>query len=389
MANWFYYNKSGEKVGPIKPNMLKTLTQQGVILRKTVLENHTRRTAIAGEVNGLEFPTLLDTKAKTTVAPPESDEVYGVTSPSVVEKPAVVNPFTVSVPVTEKPVPSVVEKPVVVNPFTASAPAPAPVNPFTVAKPQANQTTPQPVPQSMPVPVTKKSMFASKRAKVIGVIVGILLLYLVGHVTVVTMMDNARMYAEFDKLLAERGGDINAVDQFGNTLLHKAVDQDFWSGRLVTLALSKGANVNVEGGTLGTPLHAAAFYDKVEVVKILVDAGAEVNAKKTFAETPLHSVAGNRSRGADVAKILVAAGADVSAKDMFGKTPLDVARERKNTAVAEYLESVANQYQPTPTSVNPSLDRMTREAQRESDAYWREAERKRQEQENRRRQLGY
>ena len=38
MANWFYFNKSGEKVGPIKVNVLKLLAQQGVLTRETILE---------------------------------------------------------------------------------------------------------------------------------------------------------------------------------------------------------------------------------------------------------------------------------------------------------------------------------------------------------------
>ena len=56
MANWFYINKSGEKVGPISTAALKALAQQGVISPETVIENQNGRSAKAGQVNGLEFP---------------------------------------------------------------------------------------------------------------------------------------------------------------------------------------------------------------------------------------------------------------------------------------------------------------------------------------------
>jgi len=52
---WFYYDKSGAKVGPIRTQELKALAQQGVITPETVVENADGRTAIAGKVNGLEF----------------------------------------------------------------------------------------------------------------------------------------------------------------------------------------------------------------------------------------------------------------------------------------------------------------------------------------------
>jgi len=70
-------------------------------------------------------------------------------------------------------------------------------------------------------------------------------------------------------------------------------------------------------------------------VKYLVSQGADVHAKTNMGYTPLHVV-----RYVDTAKYLVSQGADVNAKMGNGKTPLDVARERKYTAVVQYLESV-------------------------------------------------
>jgi len=53
-AHWYYFNKTGEKVGPITVNALKSLAQKGVVSRETVIENINGRTAVAGSVRGLE-----------------------------------------------------------------------------------------------------------------------------------------------------------------------------------------------------------------------------------------------------------------------------------------------------------------------------------------------
>ena len=76
---------------------------------ETVIENSNGRSSTAGEVNGLVFPTLLDTAPKLSITPSGSSEVYGLATPSPplklpVAVPPVVNPFTVPAPVTQRAV---------------------------------------------------------------------------------------------------------------------------------------------------------------------------------------------------------------------------------------------------------------------------------------------
>lgn len=143
MANWHYYNKNGEKVGPISVAALKALVQQGLITRETLIENHTGRTVLAGEVNGLAFPEAAPKVAVDPIATAPmtaGGEVYGLSSP----QPAMASP-----PVT--PVQSAVVPPREADPF--AVPVPMGSNPFTDS------------PSAGPMPAADTSSIASVTAK--------------------------------------------------------------------------------------------------------------------------------------------------------------------------------------------------------------------------------
>ena len=55
MADWYYYNASGEKVGPVRGRDLKRLIQEGTITPDTTIEDSAGRTAPAKKVKGLPF----------------------------------------------------------------------------------------------------------------------------------------------------------------------------------------------------------------------------------------------------------------------------------------------------------------------------------------------
>lgn len=74
-------------------------------------------------------------------------------------------------------------------------------------------------------------------------------------------------------------------------------------------------------------------------MKFLVSAGANIDAKDKDDWTPLHDAA-CCNEDVEIAKFLVAHGANVHAKNADNKTPLDIAKEKKNMVVVEYLSSV-------------------------------------------------
>ncbi len=58
MANWYYSDEKGKKIGPVESSMLKTLVHVGVIKPETILENEsgTRYQAFKVKEFGLERP---------------------------------------------------------------------------------------------------------------------------------------------------------------------------------------------------------------------------------------------------------------------------------------------------------------------------------------------
>ncbi|CAG2166137.1 unnamed protein product, partial [Oppiella nova] len=103
---------------------------------------------------------------------------------------------------------------------------------------------------------------------------------------------------------------INAKDNYGETVLHRAAESDKWD--VVKLLVNKGADVNAKNRYGSTVLHFAAKSDKWDVVKWLVEQGADVNAKDKDGETVLYWAA--RDDNWEVVKLLVNKGADVNAK---------------------------------------------------------------------------
>lgn len=73
-------------------------------------------------------------------------------------------------------------------------------------------------------------------------------------------------------------------------------------------------------GRESTPLHFAAGYNHLEVVKLLLENGADIEAKDKGCLVPLHNACSYGHY--EVAELLIKYGADVNAVDLFNFSPL-------------------------------------------------------------------
>ncbi|MBE9123192.1 ankyrin repeat domain-containing protein [Tychonema sp. LEGE 07199] len=119
--------------------------------------------------------------------------------------------------------------------------------------------------------------------------------------------------------------DINAIDQYGDTPLHLAVDQG--SQDIAELLIANGARVNVRNENGQTPLYRAIAIGHNEIAALLINNGTDVNNIDGSGTTPLHKAAHYGT--VKILKLLIAKGAEINIQDNQTKTPLDIAVDLK------------------------------------------------------------
>ena len=87
--------------------------------------------------------------------------------------------------------------------------------------------------------------------------------------------------------------------------------------------LDQGVDINSQAGRWGnTPLHEAAFWGNVQVVRLLISEEANVDAKDYYGCTPLHDAVdyGNL----EILELFLGKNTNVNAINEEGQTPLDL-----------------------------------------------------------------
>jgi ankyrin repeat protein len=181
----------------------------------------------------------------------------------------------------------------------------------------------------------------------------------------------------FEKLFELRSGDVNAVNEEGNSLLYVAASKN-QLGK-ISFLLNKGANPNFKNDRGATPLNAACDKNALAAVQLLIDGGADVNTRTNRGSTPLTCAASGKGctlvsaaalnsvydftnvaeilldNGADVniqnplliaarvgnlkmVQLLMLKGADVSATDSTGKNALQIAQQQGHTNIVKFLK---------------------------------------------------
>jgi uncharacterized Tic20 family protein len=70
MTNWYYYDQTGKKCGPVDSGTLKVLAQHGIITPATTILTEDGKGSLAGKVKGLEFSQPYSAPASVSVPPP-------------------------------------------------------------------------------------------------------------------------------------------------------------------------------------------------------------------------------------------------------------------------------------------------------------------------------
>ena len=141
-----------------------------------------------------------------------------------------------------------------------------------------------------------------------------------------------REYEKIVDILIIQGADVNIVDSYKNNALHHAAY--IGSAKLVQNLLNAGANLNAKNIKEETPLYILmrALYEKPidtghkkmkdfeNIVDILITKGADVNTKDSDGWTPLH--AATFQGRINIVKRLLGAKADPNVVGVNVSTPL-------------------------------------------------------------------
>lgn len=136
------------------------------------------------------------------------------------------------------------------------------------------------------------------------------------------------------RALISRGMDVNAQGgQFGNPLQAAAGTTN---GTVVQILLDAGADVNAQGGFHAYALQAAVVSRSEIMVQLLLDAGADVNAQEgSYGNALQTAVTSTRSR--TMIQLLLDAGADANAQGGELGTALQVAACLMDTEVVQSM----------------------------------------------------
>ncbi|KAF5585015.1 ankyrin protein [Fusarium subglutinans] len=160
-------------------------------------------------------------------------------------------------------------------------------------------------------------------------------------------MSRISVSLEIVRFLLENGARADTRDKSGQTFLHTLACQRTappFTGDLIQLVTSRGADINAKDNEGNTPLHLMSRGSPVEALATLADQlGVNLNARNHLGKTPLHlAVLGSHLHqmgefAIGAIDILIRKGADINSLDNESRTPLDDAVEVGYESVMQFL----------------------------------------------------
>ncbi len=142
-------------------------------------------------------------------------------------------------------------------------------------------------------------------------------------------------------ILLKAGAKLDAQDQYGDTVLIRAIDQGItgiakiFIEKIAKMA-EKDAILNMQNNNGITALITAAIDGNTEIVKMLIKKGANLNTQDGQGRTALmYAVADGNT---EIVKMLIKKGAILTMQSKSGNTALSLAKESKCTEITTMLE---------------------------------------------------
>jgi ankyrin repeat protein len=136
---------------------------------------------------------------------------------------------------------------------------------------------------------------------------------------------------------SQAGADVSVTDAQGNTLLHLAATNNFTES--IPLLISKGVPIDQHNQRGLSPLAIAISFGYIDTAIALIDGGADVNGRTRFATVLHHAVTWNRL---EIVKKLVELNCNPNVVNILEETPLYLAVQQRKIDIVRYLIEEAN-----------------------------------------------
>jgi ankyrin repeat protein len=142
------------------------------------------------------------------------------------------------------------------------------------------------------------------------------------------------------RIALDHGVRQDVFEPFKGYPIHRACQQGHLE--IVRELVRRGCKVNKIGAQRETPLHSCArsWEPTVRIAEFIIQQGCRVDARNTYGDTPLSLAAFYDN--VDIVRVLLSHGADRSLRNKIGKTPLDEAKYQ----LAFHLDLQANPESP-------------------------------------------
>ena len=161
---------------------------------------------------------------------------------------------------------------------------------------------------------------------------------------------------ELIRLLLSKGADINHKTNYGTTVLHFAIQEK--NTALIKFLVGKGADINIRNKKNQSAIYLAALNNQMDVVLFLLEKGAEIDQKSAYMLLPAAAKNGNLA----LTESLLEQKLNVNHKNANGNTALHEAAAAGKLEMVKLLISrganskIRNNYGETPLDIAGNSD---------------------------------
>ena len=149
-----------------------------------------------------------------------------------------------------------------------------------------------------------------------------------------------RGHEEMANWLIDKGADIHALEEFGNTPLFMAAGGN--CAKTIERLCNLGCDPNTFDSGFETPLTFWGTRCSKETIHALINAGADVNVQNHRNWTPLHCALMRKENVEEVVAMLLDAGANPLLVDSDGKSARDLALTKFPALLKLFDQAIAN-----------------------------------------------